>query len=194
MDDKCGCAWANSDPEMKKYHDHEWGRPVHDDRLLFEFLILEGAQAGLSWRTVLLKREAYRKAFDNFEPSKVALYDDRKTKELMADAGIIRNWRKIEAAVNNAKGVLAIQKEFGSFDEYVWRFVGGKPISNEYDSWTEMPTESPESRELSKDLKKRGFGFVGPTIIYSFMQAVGLVNDHVKGCPQHGHKKDGDEA
>jgi DNA-3-methyladenine glycosylase I len=194
MDDKCGCAWADSDPDLKKYHDHEWGRPVHDDRLLFEFLILEGAQAGLSWRTVLMKREAYRKAFDNFEPAKVAQYDDKKTKELMADAGIIRNWRKIEAAVNNAKGVLEIQKEFGSFDEYVWRFVGGKPISNEYDSWTEIPTESPESRELSKDLKKRGFGFVGPTIIYSFMQAVGLVNDHVKGCPQHGQEKDGNEA
>jgi DNA-3-methyladenine glycosylase I len=194
MDDKCGCAWADSDPDLKKYHDHEWGRPVHDDRLLFEFLILEGAQAGLSWRTVLMKREAYRKAFDNFEPAKVAQYDDKKTKELMADAGIIRNWRKIEAAVNNAKGVLEIQKEFGSFDEYVWRFVGGKPISNEYDSWTEIPMESPESRELSKDLKKRGFGFVGPTIIYSFMQAVGLVNDHVKGCPQHGQEKDGNEA
>jgi DNA-3-methyladenine glycosylase I len=186
MDDKCGCVWANSDPELKKYHDHEWGRPVHDDRLLFEFLILEGAQAGLSWKTVLLKRDAYRKAFDNFEPAKVAEYGDKKTKELMADAGIIRNWRKIESSVNNAKGVLEIQKEFGSFDKYVWGFVGGKPISNEYESWTEIPTESPESRELSKDLKKRGFGFVGPTICYSFMQAVGLVNDHVKGCPQHG--------
>jgi DNA-3-methyladenine glycosylase I len=189
MDDKCGCAWADSDPTLKKYHDHEWGVPVHDDRLLFEFLILEGAQAGLSWRTVLLKRDAYRKAFDNFEPAKMAQYDDKKAKELMADAGIIRNWRKIEAAVNNAKGVLAIQKEFGSFDKYVWRFVGGKPIRNEYDSWTEIPTESPESRELSKDLKKRGFGFVGPTICYSFMQAVGLVNDHVKGCPLHGRHK-----
>jgi DNA-3-methyladenine glycosylase I len=186
MEDNRGCSWAESDPEMKKYHDLEWGRPVHDDRLLFEFLILEGAQAGLSWRTVLLKREAYRKAFDNFEPTKVAQYDDNKTKELMANAGIIRNWRKIEAAVNNAKGVLEIQREFGSFDNYLWGFVGGKSISNEYESMSEIPTESNESRELSKDLKKRGFSFVGPTIIYSFMQAIGLVNDHVKGCPQHG--------
>jgi DNA-3-methyladenine glycosylase I len=186
MEDKCGCAWANIDPEMRKYHDQEWGRPVHDDRLLFEFLILEGAQAGLSWRTVLRKRDSYRKAFDNFEPSKVAKYDVDKTKELMANPGIIRNWRKIEAAVNNAKGVLKIQEEFGSFDKYLWDFVGGRPISNEYQSMSEIPTESPESKSLSKDLKKRGFGFVGPTIIYSFMQAVGLVNDHVKGCPQHG--------
>ena len=186
MDDKCGCAWANSDPELKKYHDHEWGQPVHDDRLLFEFLILEGAQAGLSWKTILLKRDAYRKAFDNFEPSVVALYDDSKTKELMSNAGIIRNWRKIEAAVNNAKGVLQIKKEFGSFDKYLWNFVGGKPLQNEYESMEGIPTESAESRELSKDLKRRGFSFVGPTICYSFMQAVGLVNDHVKGCPQRG--------
>lgn len=186
MDDKCGCTWANSDPDLKNYHDHEWGRPVHDDRLLFEFLILEGAQAGLSWKTVLLKRDAYRKAFDNFEPSIVAQYDDKKTKELMANAGIIRNWRKIEAAVSNAKGVLRIQKEFGSFDSYVWGFVGGRPLKHEYQSMSEIPTESEESRALSKDLKRRGFGFVGPTICYSFMQAVGLVNDHVKGCPHHG--------
>ena len=188
MDDNCGCAWANSDPEMKKYHDEEWGRPVHDDRLLFEFLILEGAQAGLSWKTVLLKREAYRKAFDNFEPEKVARYDDGKAKELMTNAGIIRNWRKIEAAVNNAKGVLQIREEFGSFDKYVWGFVGGKPIMNDYRSMSDIPTESQESRELSKDLKQRGFSFVGPTIIYSFMQAVGLVNDHVKGCPERQPK------
>jgi DNA-3-methyladenine glycosylase I len=186
MDDSRGCTWANSDPELKKYHDLEWGRPVHDDRLLFEFLTLEGAQAGLSWKTVLLKREAYRKAFDNFEPSKVAQYDDKKAKELMANAGIIRNWSKIEAAVNNAKGVLQIKEEFGSFDEYLWDFVGGKPVMNEYETMGEIPTESPESKALSKDLKKRGFSFVGPTIIYSFMQAVGMVNDHVKGCPQHG--------
>ncbi len=185
MADECGCSWASSDPEMKKYHDEEWGKPVHDDRLLFEFLILEGAQAGLSWKTVLLKRDAYRKAFDNFEPEKVAQYDDKKAKELMSNAGIIRNWRKIEAAVNNAKGVMQIQKEFGSFDRYVWGFVDGKQIRNEYGSMSEIPTESQVSKELSKDLKKRGFSFVGPTIIYSFMQAVGLVNDHVKGCPQH---------
>jgi DNA-3-methyladenine glycosylase I len=189
MDDKCGCTWANSDPDIKKYHDHEWGRPVHDDRLLFEFLILEGAQAGLSWKTVFLKRDAYRKAFDNFIPEIVAQYDDKKTKELMANAGIIRNWRKIEAAVNNAKGVLQIQKEFGSFDSYVWGFVGGKPLKHEYQSMSEIPTESEESRALSKDLKRRGFSFVGPTICYSFMQAVGLVNDHVIGCPQHGLNK-----
>jgi DNA-3-methyladenine glycosylase I len=186
MDEKCGCAWASSDPDMKRYHDQEWGRPVHEDRLLFEFLILEGAQAGLSWKTVLKKRDEYRKAFDNFEPAKVAHYDDKKTKELMNNTGIIRNWRKIEATVNNAKGVLEIQKEFGSFDKYVWGFVGGKPLKNEYESMSEIPTESQESRELSKDLKRRGFGFVGPTICYSFMQAVGLVNDHVKGCPQRG--------
>ena len=138
----------------------------------------------MSWKTVLLKRDAYRKAFDNFEPSIVALYDDQKTKELMSNPGIIRNWRKIESAVKNANGVLQIQKEFGSFDKYVWGFVGGKIIRNEYGSMSELPTESKESRELSKDLKKRGFGFVGPTICYSFMQAVGLVNDHMKGCPE----------
>jgi DNA-3-methyladenine glycosylase I len=185
MDEKGGCAWANSDPDLKKYHDQEWGRPVHDDRQLFEFLILEGAQAGLSWKTVLVKRNAYRLAFDNFEPSKVAQYDDKKTKELMSNPGIIRNWRKIEAAVKNAKRVIEIQKEIGSFDKYLWGFVGGKPLRNEYESMKEIPTESLESQQLSKDLKRRGFSFVGPVICYSFMQAVGLVNDHVKGCPQY---------
>ncbi len=140
----------------------------------------------MSWKTVLLKRDAYRKAFDNFEPSKVALFDDQKTKELMSNAGIIRNWRKIEAAVNNAKGVLQIQKEFGSFDKYLWDFVEGKPIQNEYERIDGIPTESAKSKELSKDLKRRGFSFVGPTICYSFMQAVGLVNDHMKGCPERG--------
>ncbi len=133
-----------------------------------------------------MKRDAYRKAFDNFEPSKVAVFDDLKTKELMSNPGIIRNWRKIEAAVNNAKGVLKVQEEFGSFDKYLWGFVKGKPIMNDYESMSEIPTESSESRELSKDLKKRGFNFVGPTICYSFMQAVGLVNDHIKGCQKQG--------
>jgi DNA-3-methyladenine glycosylase I len=177
------CEWAENDPIMKKYHDREWGRPVHDDRLLFEFLILEGAQAGLSWKTILVKREAYRNAFDDFEPSKVAEYDEMKVIQLMSNSGIVRNRRKIEAAIKNAKGFLVIQKELGSFDKFVWGFVGNSPIHNEYHSMGDIPAESIESQMLSKDLIKRGFGFVGPTICYSFMQAVGLVNDHISGCP-----------
>ena len=176
------CEWCLNDELYLQYHDQEWGRPVHDDRSLFEFLILEGAQAGLSWKTVLVKRAAYRLAFENFEPSKVAQYNDQRTKELMSNPGIIRNWRKIEAAVNNAKRVLEIQKEFGSFNDYIWSFVGGKPVSNTFARLQDLPAETDESKAMSKDLKVRGFQFVGPTICYAFMQAAGLVNDHLTNC------------
>ena len=175
MADECGCSWASSDPEMKKYHDEEWGKPVHDDRLLFEFLILEGAQAGLSWKTVLLKRDAYRKAFDNFEPEKVAQYDDKKAKELMSNAGIIRNWRKIEAAVNNAKGVMRDTEGVRKLRQVC---VGIRrmesPSGTNMSSMSEIPTESKESRSLSKDLKKRGFSFVGPTIMLFLHAGCGI--------------------
>jgi DNA-3-methyladenine glycosylase I len=179
------CAWAGTDPLYVKYHDEEWGVPLHDDRRLFEMLILEGAQAGLSWITILRKRPAYRKAFDNFDPQKVARYDARKKRRLLADAGIVRNRLKIDAAVTNARAFLEIQKEFGSFDAYVWRFVGGAPIVNRRNTMKDVPATSPESDALSKDLKKRGFRFVGSTICYAFMQATGMVNDHVVGCIKH---------
>lgn len=179
---KSRCAWAGSDPEYVEYHDDEWGVPVHDDRVHFEFLILEGAQAGLSWRTILLKRDNYRKAFAGFDPVKVAKFDAKKKKALMADAGIVRNRLKIESTIDNAKAFLAVQKEFGSFDKYVWSFVGGKPQVNRPKSMKDVRATSPESDALSKDLKKRGFRFVGSTIIYAYMQAVGLVNDHAVGC------------
>jgi DNA-3-methyladenine glycosylase I len=167
---------------MIVYHDKEWGVPVHDDRLLFEFLILEGAQAGLSWSTILNKRDNYRRAFDRFDPRKIAKYDSRKIKELLADAGIVRNRLKINAAVQNAKAFLAVQKEFGTFDQYIWRFVGGKPIRNGWNSHKKIPARTPESDAMSKDLLQRGFKFVGSTICYAFMQAVGMVNDHTKEC------------
>ena len=179
------CPWAKDDPLMIEYHDKEWGIPVHDDNLLFEFLVLEGAQAGLSWITVLRKRENYRKSFDNFDPTKVAGYGEEKIEELMNNPGIIRNKRKITAAVANAQAVLEIQKEFESFDAYIWQFVGGKPIQNEWENMEDVPAFTPESEKMSKDLKKRGFKFVGPTICYAFMQAVGMVNDHVMGCFRH---------
>ncbi len=179
---KIRCPWAKEDPLMIEYHDKEWGVPVHDDNLLFEFLVLEGAQAGLSWITVLRKRGNYREAFDNFDPFKVAGYNKEKIEELMGNSGIIRNRRKITAAITNAKAVLEIQKEFGSFDKYIWQFVGGKPIQNTLKSIEDMPSFTPESEKMSKNLKKRGFKFVGPTICYAFMQAVGMVNDHVKDC------------
>ena len=179
---KTRCAWAGSDPEYVKYHDDEWGVPVHDDRIHFEFLILEGAQAGLSWRTILLKRNNYRKAFAGFDPVKVTKFDSKKKKALMADAGIVRNRLKIEASIDNAKAFLAVQKEFGSFDKYIWAFVGGKPQVNRPKSMKEVRATSPESDALSKDLKKRGFRFVGSTIIYAYMQAVGLANDHAVEC------------
>jgi DNA-3-methyladenine glycosylase I len=176
------CAWAGTDPLYVAYHDEEWGVPVHDDRVLFEFLVLEGAQAGLSWITILRKRAAYRRAFDRFDPRKVARYDKRKVSSLLADAGIVRNRAKIESAIKNAKAFLEVQSEFGSFAAYQWRFVDGRPIENRRRSIRDVPARTPESDALSKDLKSRGFSFVGSTIIYAHMQAVGMVNDHVVGC------------
>jgi len=176
------CAWANSGPLYVEYHDKEWGVPLHDDRKLFELLILEGAQAGLSWSTILKKRENYRRAFDGFDPRIVATYGDGKVQQLLADAGIVRNRLKIAAAIQNAKAFLAIRQEFGSFDVYIWRFVGGKPKKNAWKALREIPARTPESDAMSKDLIKRGFKFVGSTICYAFMQAAGLVNDHVVDC------------
>jgi DNA-3-methyladenine glycosylase I len=173
------CPWGESHPLYVPYHDKEWGTPLHDDRGLFELLLLEGAQAGLSWLTILKKREAYRKAFDDFDARKVARYDARKVKRLLGDEGIIRNRLKIEAAVANAKAFLAAQREFGSFDAYVWRFVGGKPIDGRRRSMKEVPARTAESDSMSADLRSRGFRFVGSTICYAFMQATGMVNDHL---------------
>lgn len=176
------CPWAGSDPLYVAYHDGEWGVPVHDDRTLFEFLILEGAQAGLSWATILKKRDAYRAAFAGFDPAQVAAYDEAKTAELLANPGIVRNRLKINAAVRNARAFLAVQAEFGSFDAYLWRFVGGRPRQNAWRTLAELPAETDASRAMSKDLQRRGFTFVGPTICYAFMQAVGMVNDHLVDC------------
>ena len=177
------CTWVKPDDVlMIDYHDGEWGMPVHDDRKHFEFLVLEGAQAGLSWSTILKRREGYRRAFSNFDPRKVARYSDGDIENLLLDASIIRNRQKIEATVRNARAFLAIQKEFGSFDAYCWRFVGGRPIVNRRKSTSEVPATSPESDAFSKDLKSRGFGFVGSTIVYAHMQAVGMVNDHLVDC------------
>ncbi|MBX7257192.1 MAG: DNA-3-methyladenine glycosylase I [Candidatus Hydrogenedentes bacterium] len=178
------CEWARGD-EYIRYHDKEWGVPVHDDRLLFEFLILEGAQAGLSWSTILNKRAGYRELFDGFAPERVARFDAAKIALLLQDARIVRNRAKVEAAVANAKAFLAVQKEFGSFDAYVWDFVGGAPRINAWHALKEVPARTPESDALSKDLKKRGFKFVGSTICYAFMQAVGMVNDHLIHCFRH---------
>jgi len=164
------------------YHDSEWGVPLHDDRALFELLILEGAQAGLSWETILRKRAAYRKAFDNFDPRRIARYDRRKVRELLANPGIIRNRLKIAAAIQNARSLLAVQGEFGSFDAYIWQFIGGRPRKNSRRSLTAVPARTPESDAMSKDLSRRGFKFVGPTICYAFMQAAGMVNDHTVAC------------
>jgi DNA-3-methyladenine glycosylase I len=180
------CAWAaGSDPLMRKYHDKEWGVPVHDDRRLFEFLILEGAQAGLSWSTILNKRENYRKAFAGFDPVRVARFDARRRTSLMKNPGIVRNRLKIEAAVSNARAFLAVAKEHGSFDRYVWGFVNRTPLQNRRAHRREVPTRTPESDALSADLRARGFRFVGTTIIYAFMQAVGMVNDHEVSCYRH---------
>lgn len=176
------CAWSTSDPLYITYHDQEWGVPVHDDRLLFEFLILEGAQAGLSWITILRKRENYRQAFDQFDPQKVARYGDDKILELLNNSGIIRNRAKINAAIGNARAFLAVQEEFGSFDAYIWRFVGGKPIQNGWTEMAQIPAKSAEAEALSKDLVGRDFKFVGPTICYAHMQATGMVNDHTVDC------------
>jgi len=178
------CPWAKTDLYVQ-YHDTEWGVPIHDDRLLFEFLILEGAQAGLSWETILKKRENYRAAFDQFDPATVAKYGQKKRKGLLSDSGIVRNRLKIEAAIQNAKMFLAVQNEFGTFDKYIWRFVGKQAKHNAWMSIKEVPAKTPESDAMSKDLKRRGFKFVGSTICYAFMQAVGMVNDHLVGCFRH---------
>jgi DNA-3-methyladenine glycosylase I len=182
MKRKMRCGWVGDDPLMRVYHDREWGAPVHEDRTLFEFLILEGAQAGLSWKTVLYKRENFRKAFDHFDPKKIAHYTKRDMKRLLANPGIIRNRLKIEATINNAQKFLEIQKEFGSFDRYIWSFVDHRPIQHAFTSLSELPAQTVESDAMSKDLKRRGFKFVGSTICYAFMQAVGMVNDHTMNC------------
>ena len=176
------CEWCGSDPLYVQYHDTEWGVPRHDDRTLFEFLVLEGAQAGLSWLTILRKRENYRRAFDGFDPQTIAGYGAADVQRLLADPGIVRNRLKIAAAITNARAFLKVQAEFGSFDAYVWRFVGGRPKQNARRSLADLPATSPESDALSKDLLRRGFKFVGSTICYAFMQAVGLVNDHTVDC------------
>lgn len=181
-DEMTRCAWVSDDPLYIEYHDLEWGVPVHDDRKLFEFLVLEGAQAGLSWLTILRKRESFRKAFSGFDPVKVAGFGEEKIQRLLKEPGIIRNELKIRAAVSNAAAFLKVREEFGSFAEYGWRFAGNKPRKNGFKSLEEIPAKTPESEAFSKDLKKRGFRFVGPTIVYAFMQAVGMVNDHVVGC------------
>jgi len=181
MSTKPRCPWPAT-PEMIAYHDDEWGVPQHDDRVLYEFLILEGAQAGLSWSTILGKRDAYRKAFSAFDPAKVARYKSAEIKRLMKDAGIVRNRLKIESAVRNAQALVTVQKEFGSFDRYIWQFVGRAPIKNAWRSMKSLPAETKESIAMSKDLKRRGFNFVGPTVCYAFMQAVGMVNDHLVTC------------
>jgi DNA-3-methyladenine glycosylase I len=176
------CSWAGNDPMMIAYHDKEWGVPVHNDRLFFEFLLLEGAQAGLSWSTILKKREKYRAAFDNFDPKKIAGCDEDKIQQLLQNPGIVRNRAKVRSAVTNARAVLKVQDEFGSFDTYIWRFVGGKTIQNGWESSVNVPGKTREAEAMSKDLKRRGFKFVGPTICYAFMQATGMVNDHTIDC------------
>jgi DNA-3-methyladenine glycosylase I len=176
------CAWAGSEPLYVAYHDQEWGVPVHDDRLLFEFLILEGAQAGLSWATILKKRENYRKAFDQFDPIRVAQYDQLEVDRLLADPGIVRNRLKIAAAIQNARRFVEVQQEFGSFNVYIWQFVGGLPKKNAWRTLAEIPAKTPESDAMSQNLMRRGFKFVGSTICYAFMQAVGMINDHVIDC------------
>lgn len=179
------CSWPKGDPLLTKYHDTEWGVPLHNDRKLFEFLILEGFQAGLSWLTILRKRENFLKAFDRFDFNKVANYGQRKIDSLLQDSGIIRNKLKIESAVTNAKAFIGVRKEFGSFNKYIWGFTGGKPIQNEFESLEEIPAKTELSDFISKDLIKRGFKFVGSTIVYAHMQATGMVNDHIKSCFRH---------
>jgi len=176
------CAWVGSDPLMLRYHDREWGAPVHDDRKHFEFLVLEGAQAGLSLSTVLRKREGYRRAFSDFDPAKVARYTEKRIQKLVTDEGIIRNRMKIASAVRNARAFLDVQEEFGTFDAYAWRFVDGRPKLNAWKTMKQIPATSPESDAFSKDLKRRGFSFVGSTVIYAHMQAIGMVNDHLADC------------
>ena len=182
MEGKTRCEWAGDVPVYVDYHDNEWGRPTHDDRMLFELLVLEGAQAGLSWLTILKKREAYREAFDGFDPAKVALYDEAKVEELMANDGIVRNLLKINAAITNAKLFLDVAREFGSFDAFIWGYVDGEPIVNRWKTQADVPATTPLSDRISKDLKKRGFKFVGSTIVYAYLQSIGIVNDHVVDC------------
>jgi DNA-3-methyladenine glycosylase I len=183
------CKWAYRSELEQSYHDNEWGVPIHDDRSLFEFLILEGSQAGLSWSTILKKREGYRKAFDNFDARKISKYSETDISRLLHDSEIIRNRLKISATITNARAFLQLQKEVGSFDNYIWQFVNGKPIRNSWKKITDIPSSTPESDAMSKDLRRRGFKFVGTTICYAFMQAVGMVNDHVVGCFRHGGLK-----
>lgn len=183
--DQHRCPWAGTDPLYCRYHDEEWGVPVHDDRRLFEFLLLEGAQAGLSWITILRKRDAYRRAFARFDARKVAAFDAADVRRLLADAGIVRNRLKIAAAIDNAQAFLAVRKEHGSFDHFAWGFVGGAPIQNRFRTLRDVPAVTPEAEAFSHALKQRGFRFVGPTIMYAFMQAVGMVNDHLVDCFRH---------
>ncbi|MDP2100390.1 MAG: DNA-3-methyladenine glycosylase I [Methylobacter sp.] len=183
------CAWALASADMEHYHDHEWGVPVHDDRLLFELLILEGAQAGLSWSTILHKRDGYRTAFDHFDANKIAVYDDCKINALMANPAIVRNQLKISATISNARAFLKIQQEFGCFDAYIWHFVAHKPLHNNWGVAAEIPAATPTSELMGKDLKKRGFKFVGSTICYAYMQATGMVNDHTTDCYRHAEIK-----
>jgi DNA-3-methyladenine glycosylase I len=179
------CDWAGSDALYQAYHDREWGVPLHDDLSLFEFLVLEGAQAGLSWLTILKKRENYRRAFAEFDPRKVARFDQRRIEKLLLDPGIVRNRLKVESTVDNARAFLRVQKECGSFDAYIWDFVGGQPLQNRRRRIADLPAKTPLSEAISKDLKRRGFRFVGPTIVYAHMQATGMVNDHLVGCFRH---------
>lgn len=179
------CAWCGADPLYLSYHDHEWGVPVHDDRRLFEMLVLEGAQAGLNWLTILRKREHYRRAFEGFEPEKIAAYDESRIAQLLADPGIVRNRLKIRAAVRNARGYLAIRERHGSFEAFLWRHVDFRPRQHEWRSLADVPARTPEAEAMSRDLKQWGFTFVGPTICYAFMQAVGMVNDHTTNCFRH---------
>jgi DNA-3-methyladenine glycosylase I len=185
MNDPKRCEWCLGHPLMTAYHDTEWGVPLHDDRKLFEFLVLDAAQAGLSWQTILLKRENYRSAFDGFDPEKIARYTDRRVKQLLANPGIIRNRLKVRSAITNARAFLKLQDEFGSFDRYVWQFVAGRPRINRFKKLSEIPAKTRESDAMSKDLQRRGFQFVGSTICYAFMQAAGMVNDHIVTCFRH---------
>jgi DNA-3-methyladenine glycosylase I len=179
------CPWSGSDPAYLAYHDEEWGVPAHDDRHLFEMLVLEGAQAGLSWETILNKRAAYRDAFDDFDPRRMARYDARRVATLLVNPGIVRNRLKVAAAIANARATLSVQREFGSFDAYLWRFVDGAPLQNAWERLADIPARTPASEALSRELLRRGFKFVGPTICYAFMQAVGMVNDHLVSCFRH---------
>lgn len=187
--EKTRCAWSLGSDIYKKYHDDEWGVPIHDEHKLFEFVILEGAQAGLSWITILKRREGYRQAFANFDPEKVATFDQQKIEELIQFEGIIRNRRKVESAISNAKAFLKIQNEFGSFDRYIWGFVNHKPIVNHFKTLADLPAQTDLSVLISKDLKKRGFNFMGPTIVYAHMQATGMINDHLVSCFRHQELK-----